>query len=145
MNVSCSIMARLGDCVCTSVLTRLAATAAPVLQVIIWPAMAVAVKVLTSPQHCTTSQRIYLLLSCSQKINGMTDSHPNICSQILMNVQPGKTTAQRNKCVLTHTVVSSVSMWSAQKSLMLHMSKHHPCEQSIHFLTFHILSVSAAQ
>lgn len=78
-------------------------------------------------------------------IHRMTEFLPNFCSQIMMNVRPDKTTAPRNKCVSTHMVVSSVSVWSAQKSLMLHMSKHRPCKHSFLFLTFCILSVSTAQ
>lgn len=78
-------------------------------------------------------------------IHRMTESLPNFCSQILMNVRPDKTTALRNKCVSTHMVVSSVSVWSAQKFPMLHMSKHRPRKRSFHFLTFCILSVSTAQ
>lgn len=145
MSVSCSTMARPGDCVCTPVLTRLAATAAPVLRVIIWPVMAAAVKVLTSPQHCAASQRIFtvIMVHCTRKRS--IESHPNFCSQILMNVAPDKTTAQRIKCVSTHMVLSSVSVWSAQKSLTLHMSKRRPCKDSFHFLTLRILSVSAPQ
>lgn len=52
----------------------------------------------------------------------------SLFSQILMSVPPGKTTAQRTRCALTHTVVSSAFVWTVQKSLMPHMSKHHQCE-----------------
>jgi len=45
-----------------------------------------------------------------------------------MSVPAGKTTAQRTRCALTRMVVSSVFVWTAPKSLMLHMSRHHRCE-----------------
>lgn len=78
----------------------------------------------------------YITCSTAQRINRMTEFYNNFHSQISMNVQPDRTTAQKIKCVLTHMVVFSVSVWSAQKSLMLHMSKHRPRKPSFHFLTF---------
>lgn len=48
--------------------------------------------------------------------------------QILMSVQPGKTTAQRTRCASTHMAVSSVSVLTAPKSQTLHTSRHHPCK-----------------
>lgn len=52
-------------------------------------------------------------------------------AKILMNVPPDRTTAQRTRCALIHTEVSSVSVWIAQKSLMLLMSKRLPCAVSV--------------
>lgn len=87
-----------------------------------------------------------ILLSCPrlQRLDRMTLCHPHLCSQILMNVQPDRTTAQRTKCVSTRMVVSSASVWIAQKSLMLPMWRHRPCEPSFSFLTSHNFSRSAA-
>lgn len=48
--------------------------------------------------------------------------------QILMSVQPGKTTAQRTRCASTHMAVSSVSVLTAPKFQTLHTSRHHPCK-----------------
>lgn len=84
--------------------------------------MAVAVKVFTSPELNYIIMDV-ILLSCPrlQRLDRMTLCHPHVCSQILMNVQPDRTTAQRTKCVSTRMVVSSASVWIAQKSLMLPM------------------------
>lgn len=143
MSASSSITARLGDCVYTPVWTPLAAIAAPVLRATIWAAMAVAVKVFTPPELNYIIMDA-LLLSCPrlQRLDRRTLCHPHVCSQISMNVQPDRTTAQRTKCVSTRTAVSTVSVWIAQKSLMPHMWRHRPCEPSFSFLTSHNFSCS---
>lgn len=125
MNVSCSIMARLGDCVCTPVLTRLAATAAPVLRAIIWPVMAVAVKVLTSPQHFTTSQSIYLLL----------ESHPPFAHRYWWMCDQTKQ-LHKGSNVCQHTWWFPVSPCGVPKNPSCYICQN-ITHVSIHFIFWH--------
>lgn len=79
-------------------------------------------------------------VECDVMMSSITFLYMSYCiyvsSKTLMSVPPDKTTAQRTKHALTRTVVSSVSVWTAPKSLMLHMSRRRQCEHPESFSLF---------